>query len=96
MTNSSYSTFADDHHYLTLYHARLSNLELKRFLTKTLLSSAIEPSMMPIIAAYDVEQNLLFPTPVSDRSNSSLMAQNRQNEVTIAIIIFTEGTSECY
>lgn len=44
-----------------------------RFLTKKQLFSAIEPAMMSVLAAYNVEEDLRFTAPVSDRHHSRLI-----------------------
>ena len=54
-------------------------------MTKTLQFSATQHSMMPIASMYDEEENLLFPTLVSDRYESHLVPQNRQNEMHIDV-----------
>ena len=52
-----------------------------KFMTKTLLLSATKHSMMPIAIMCDEEENLLFPTLVSDLYESYLVHQNLQNEM---------------
>ena len=58
-----------------------------KFMTKTLLLSATKHSMMPIAIMCDEEENLLFPTLVSDLYESYLVPQNLQNEMNSDVLM---------